>query len=79
MNPQVGSLDGIYELRFASLHCDGQPACFPCDAQGHVSLDEMSDLARLHYMRARACIGYEFALPSVACIDADAVKTVLLN
>jgi len=43
----------------------GRALCFPCDAQGHVELDAMSDRARANYFYARSVIGREFATPAV--------------
>ena len=54
-----------YEVRFQSLFHEGRALCFPCDAQGHVSLDSLSDRARDNYLYARAVVGREFAQPAV--------------
>ena len=55
-----------YEVRFQSLFHEGRALCFPCDAQGHVSLDSLSDRARDNYLYARAVVGREYAVPSVS-------------
>ena len=52
-------------LRFESLDEPGRGLVFPCDLQGHVPLDELSDAARCNYFYARAVIGHEFAWPVV--------------
>jgi len=35
-----------FELRFQSLFNAGRGLAFPCDAEGHVDLDGLSDMAR---------------------------------
>jgi hypothetical protein len=54
-----------YEIRFRSLFQEGRGLAFPCDAQGHVNLDDLSDAARNNYLYARALVGREFATPAV--------------
>jgi hypothetical protein len=54
-----------YELRFRSLFNEGRALSFPCDPQGHVELDTLSQRARLNYFFARHAIGREFAVPAV--------------
>jgi hypothetical protein len=54
-----------YEARFCSLCNDGDELAFPCDAQGTVNLDGLSDRERNNYFYARALIGREFAAPVV--------------
>jgi hypothetical protein len=54
-----------FELRFQSLFNSGRGYAFPCDAQGHVDLDQLSDQARNNYFYARAMMGRETAVPEV--------------
>ena len=54
-----------YEARFCSLLDEGHQLAFPCDEQGKVNLDGLSDRARNNYFYARALIGREFATPVV--------------
>ena len=54
-----------FEIRFQSLFQSGRAVSFPCDAQGHVDLDAMSERVRLSYLRARALVGREYASPAV--------------
>lgn len=54
-----------YELRFCSLFREGRGYAFPCDPQGNVVLDSMSEPARCNYFYARAMIGREFNTPEV--------------
>jgi hypothetical protein len=56
---------GRYELRFESLFKQGRAMAFPCDASGHVMLDELSERARSNYLYARAVVGREYATPAV--------------
>lgn len=59
------SASTAYQLRFQSLFNEGRALVFPCDAQGRVVLDELSDRARNNYLYARAVVGREFAYPAV--------------
>lgn len=54
-----------YALRFQSLFNQGRAMVFPCDEQGHVDLDALSERARENYFYARAVIGFEYAQPAV--------------
>jgi hypothetical protein len=54
-----------YELRFQSLSNKADALAFPCDREGHVFLDELSEAAKRSYLYARVVIGREFALPAV--------------
>lgn len=54
-----------FELRFRSLFDEGRGLSFPCDAQGRVDLDRLSERARRNYFYARALIGRDFAMPAV--------------
>ena len=58
-----------HELRFTSLFNQGRALAFPCDATGHVDLDELSSKARQNYFYARTFIGREFFLPSVQSVE----------
>lgn len=63
-------LESGYEIRFQSLFKPGRALSFPCDAQGHVPLDSLSERARDNYFYARAVVGREFAFPSVQICSA---------
>jgi hypothetical protein len=54
-----------FELRFTSLFQQGRALAFPCDAEGHVDLDGLSEHARENYLFARAVVGREFTVPAV--------------
>lgn len=54
-----------YEIRFQSLYQEGRALCFPCDEDGQVEIDRLSERARDNYLYARAVIGREYAYPRV--------------
>jgi len=54
-----------FELRFSSLFHEGRAYAFPCDADGHVDIDALSDKARSNYFYARTVIGREVSVPAV--------------
>lgn len=58
-----------YEIRFRSLFREGRGLAFPCDANGHVNLDGLSEAARNNYLYARALVGREFSTPAVQLSD----------
>ena len=55
-----------YELRYVGLFNRGRGYSFPCDAEGHVNMDELSARCRLNYLYARAVVGVELAAPFVS-------------
>lgn len=55
----------LYQIRFESLFHSGRALTFPCDAEGHVQMDQLSDQARENYLYARAVVGREFASPVI--------------
>lgn len=54
-----------YELRFRSLFNEGRALAFPCDADGHVDMNTLSQRALSNYLYARTVVGREFSLPAV--------------
>jgi hypothetical protein len=54
-----------YEIRFQSLWQEGRGLAFPCNEQGEVLLDALSERARENYLYARAVVGREYACPEV--------------
>lgn len=60
-----------YELRFRCLSGRGRGFSFPCDRQGRVDLDQLSDRARTRYLYARALVGRELAAPAVTPSDVE--------
>jgi len=60
-----GDTGRLHELRFVSLFNGGRAVSVPCDAQGGVDLDTLSERMRISYLGARARIGRDFAYPIV--------------
>lgn len=66
----MNTIFGIaFELRYTSLFNEGRALSFPCDDQGHVDLDALSERALQNYLYARAVVGREFSVPSVRLRD----------
>ncbi len=63
-SPTAASRAG-FEVRFRSLFDEGRALAFPCDAQGRVEIDCLSERARLNYFYARTVVGREFAAPAI--------------
>jgi hypothetical protein len=59
------SLSTKFQLRYRSLFDHGRGFAFPCNTQGQVELDALSERARNNYLYARAMVGKEMALPAV--------------
>ena len=58
-------MNACFEIRYQSLFSQGRALSFPCDAEGHVELDALSDRARDNYLYARAVVGREYAFPLI--------------
>jgi hypothetical protein len=58
------STSAQFELRFQAFD-SAQCFAFPCDPNGRVDMDQMSDRTRNNYLYARAMVGYELAAPAV--------------
>lgn len=54
-----------FELRFEALYAGHRGYAFPCDAEGHVDMDALSERALQNYLYARAMMGREVGWPSV--------------
>jgi hypothetical protein len=61
----IQSMSPCHQLRFRSLFVEGRGYAFPCDAQGQVDLNGLSDSARNNYLYARAMVGRELDVPRV--------------
>ena len=60
------TIDGArFELLFQSLFDGGRGYAFPCDADGHVDMDGLSERLRLHYLYVKKLIGRDFTTPAV--------------
>jgi len=58
-------MNASHEIRYQSLFDAGRALAFPCDAEGRVTLDSLTERARDNYLYARAVVGREYAYPSV--------------
>ena len=59
-------MNNSHLLRYQSLFNTGRSLTFPCDAEGHVVMDLLSERALMNYLYVRAVVGREYALPSVS-------------
>lgn len=57
-----------FQLCFRSLFNNGRGFSFPCDPQGFVNMDQMSERVRNNYLFARAMVGRELAVPAVEAV-----------
>jgi hypothetical protein len=57
-----------YELRYTGLFNRGRGFAFPCDVQGHVDIDALTDQGRVNYFYARTVVGVELSAPFVLAI-----------
>lgn len=64
------NVTATFELRFQSLFHEGRALAFPCDSEGHVDLDLLSERARGNYFFARTVVGRDYAPPAVLCSNA---------
>lgn len=61
-------MNSTHEIRYQSLVAAGRALTFPCDSEGHVPLDALSERALVNYLFARAAVGREYAYPSVTLV-----------
>ena len=54
-----------FVLCFRSIFNTGRGYAFPCDANGRVDLDQLSERVRINYLYARAMVGRELGVPAV--------------
>ena len=54
-----------FRLRFRSLVGEANEFTCPCDAAGHVVMDEMNERARSSYLFTRAMVGRLYAPPEI--------------
>ncbi len=54
-----------FELRYESLANAGRALCFPCDEEGHVPLDDLSERALTNLLFVRAAVGRDYAYPRI--------------
>jgi hypothetical protein len=54
-----------HRLCFVSLFQPGRGLCFPCDSDGEVQLDALSERARNNYLLAREVVGCDYGVPKI--------------
>ncbi len=64
-NTRTSALRSPFEIRFTKLSNEGRGLVFPCDEEGHVDIDALSERSRNNYFFARAMLGREYATPRV--------------
>jgi len=57
-----------FELRYRSRSPHRCGYAFPCDENGRVDLDVLSDEARENYLYARAMVGFDLLRPQVLMV-----------
>ena len=57
-----------FRLFFQSLFNGGRGFAFPCDREGRVDLDHLSERMRNNYLFARGMVGRELACPAVETV-----------
>ena len=68
-NGAEGGAAPRFELRYRSVSRHRCGYVFPCDAEGHVDLDALSERARENYLYARAVVGLDLMAPEVSRVD----------
>ena len=58
---------------FVRFFRQGRGYAFPCDANGHVDIDALSDRARSNYFYARTVVGREMSVPAVCANDEEPI------
>lgn len=61
----------MHRLCFRSLFQRGRGFAFPCDRNGRVDLDGLTERARINYLYARAMVGRELSPPVVEQAPCD--------
>lgn len=59
-----------FQLCFQNLFQAGRGFTFPCDRQGRVDMDQLSERARNNYLFARAMVGRDLSAPAVVAVEA---------
>lgn len=54
-----------YELHFQSMLQRSRDWTFPCDSEGHVDMNAMTERDRINYLFARALMGIDLDLPRI--------------
>ena len=59
------AVSGSFQLCFRSLFEPGRGYAFPCNENGRVDLDDLTEGARNNYFYARAMVGRDLSVPAV--------------
>jgi hypothetical protein len=62
-----------FALRFEDLFNSGRALSFPCDAQGSVNIDALSERGRDNYFYARTVVGRVYTVPFLERLHLEAV------
>ena len=62
---QTHQIVATHYLFFTGLFPAVHSLAFPCDPEGHVDMDEMSERARENYLFARTVVGRDYGVPVV--------------
>jgi hypothetical protein len=65
-----GAAAANFEVRYAALN-GGAGLAFPCNAEGLVDVDRLTDRGRANYLRARALVGRDYCAPEVCSASLD--------
>jgi hypothetical protein len=74
MNGSAPLFQFKHEVLFRALVSNRRSMAFPCDPQGGVSIDSLSEREKNDYLFARAMMGRDFAAPSVRSRDLNLVR-----
>ena len=68
-----------FELRYESLFNQGRDYAFPCDADGQVDMNSLSERARQNYLYVRTLVGRDFSTERALALERHVVDQVLLE
>lgn len=67
------NVEFLHVLHYQSLSLAERSYDFPCDGEGHVQLDELTEPQRNDYFYARVVVGNSLAAPHVSILHRQAV------
>lgn len=62
-----------HHLHFTSLFDPGRALSFPCNRNGEVELDGLSERARSNYFFARTAVGRDYGNPIVIALESGSI------
>ena len=65
-----GAAGSTFEVRYAALN-GGAGLAFPCNAEGLVDVDRLTDRGRANYLRASSLVGRDYCAPEVCSASRD--------